>query len=202
MNTDYTTLKHKPGDILSYHFCGGTGYAFVNAYKWYIPRKETRYNKLQIVYLCTKLYGLNHPYGIYQSKGYQQEGWQDIPASSYYYDKPDQVEERGWPPGKEPAYTPVTKVFLPVYAQDITGTVNFTDSTVSRKTRFYDFKTNKFINDIRQVENKFYYFDKKKLINILDINKVGTKQQLEQRDSYLKRFKERKKAVLLSKLGA
>ena len=167
-----TDLLYKPGDFVGYRFCGGIGYAYLNAYKWYIPKTYKNVNDEivspdpQIVYLATKFYGLNSPYGMYQSYGYIENGWRD--EDQFYIDNPEYRKDY-WLEGKQPKYDQHTKYFLPVWQEDILFTVNFEEDSLSYPTKRWSHETQKWENTTASIHNKFKWFDKEKLTKALDV---------------------------------
>ena len=200
-----TDLLYKPGDFVGYRFCGGVGYAYLNAYKWYIPKTYKNHNDEivspdpKIVYLATKFYGLNSSYGMYQSYGFRENGWKN--QEEYYATHPEYRRDH-WPEGKQPNYEQHTKYFLPVWQDDICFVVDFDKDENEYPTQRYNCQTQKWENTIASVHNKFKWFDKEKLIKALDVKYstfTGDKQIAAQA---IEKFEKRKAQVLLRKLTA
>tara|TARA_R100000278_G_scaffold120714_1_gene103427 strand:- start:1031 stop:1639 length:609 start_codon:yes stop_codon:yes gene_type:complete len=200
-----TDLLYKPGDFVGYRFCGGVGYAYLNAYKWYIPKTYKNHNDEivspdpKIVYLATKFYGLNSSYGMYQSYGFRENGWKN--QEEYYATHPEYRRDH-WPEGKQPNYEQHTKYFLPVWQDDICFVVDFDKDENEYPTQRYNYQTQKWENTIASVHNKFKWFDKEKLIKALDVKYstfTGDKQIAAQA---IEKFEKRKAQVLLRKLTA
>ena len=200
-----TDLLYKPGDFVGYRFCGGIGYAYLNAYKWYIPKTYKNHNDEivspdpHIVYLATKFYGLNSSYGMYQSYGYIENGWRD--EDQFYIDNP-QYRRDHWLEGKQPKYDQHTKYFLPVYQQDILFPVNFEEDSLSYPTQRYNTQTQKWENTTASVHNKFKWFDKEKLEKALDVQHSKFTSDKQFAAQAIEKFEKRKAQVLLRKLTA
>jgi len=200
-----TDLLYKPGDFVGYRFCGGIGYAYLNAYKWYIPQSYENHNNEivlpdpKIVYLATKFYGLNSSYGMYQSYGYVENGWRD--QDEFYTDNPEYRRDY-WPEGKQPNFEQHTKYFLPVYQDDILFVVNFEGDSLSYPTKRYNYDTKKMENTTASIHNKFAWFDKEKLTKALDVKySTFTGDKLFAKNA-IEKFEKRKAQVLLRKLTA
>ena len=200
-----TDLLYKPGDFVGYRFCGGIGYAYLNAYKWYIPKTYKNVNDEivspdpQIVYLATKFYGLNSPYGMYQSYGYIENGWRD--EDQFYIDNPEYRKDH-WLEGKQPKYDQHTKYFLPVWQEDILFTVNFEEDSLSYPTKRWSHETQKWENTTASIHNKFKWFDKEKLTKALDVQYSKFASDKQTAAQAIEKFEKRKAQVLLRKLTA
>ena len=200
-----TDLLYKPGDFVGYRFCGGIGYAYLNAYKWYIPKTYKNVNDEivspdpQIVYLATKFYGLNSSYGMYQSYGYIENGWRD--EDQFYIDNPEYRRDH-WLEGKQPKYDQHTKYFLPVWQEDILFTVNFEEDSLSYPTKRWSHETQKWENTTASIHNKFKWFDKEKLTKALDVQYSKFASDKQTAAQAIEKFEKRKAQVLLRKLTA
>lgn len=197
------------GDFIAYNFCGGTGFAWINAYKWHIPKQyENRNGDLitpdpHVVYLCSKLYGSSSVAGPYVSRGYVQDGWQTENPNAYYATNPE-YRPKSWPKGMEPKYTQAAKYFLPVYQSDIHGVIDIEEPTYEHSGYSYghDKKTGQWQRTYRtkMQHHRFNYFDKTKLQEAMDVYQSNDPSLIEQSKKYMANFEKRKAQVLLRKL--
>ena len=165
--------KYNVGDWVEYNFCGGTSYAYINGYKWYVPRAyensngDMIYPEAHIIYLCSKLVGMSFgvPY------------WKTI-----------------WSPGRNSEGQYPVHQTLPVWQTDI---VNKFDWETPFLTRFYG--PNKEYNFTYR--NPFYMLDKTKYEQERDDLPAGYKRDTETYLQHqVERFEIRKKEVLERKL--
>ena len=203
--SESTDLLYKPGDFVGYYFCGGIGYAYINAYKWYIPKTYKKGDGTivspdpHVVYLTTKFYGLNSSYGMYQSYGFKQNGWRD--QDNHYKNYPEYRRDH-WPEGKQPNYEQHTKYFLPVWQNDVCFVVDFDKDENEYPVKRYNYDTQKMENSTATIPNKFKWFDKDKLVKALDVKySTFTGDKLFAKNA-IEKFEKRKAQVLLRKLTA
>jgi len=181
---------YEPGDWVQYRFCGGTSYARLNSYKWYVPRPwtsrdgVTRYPDPRIIYNATKIYGIRSGYPAVSST-YYQTGWK--PQIDHYVVNP-QDRLKHWPEGMQPSYERRTHTFLPVCQEDIIGKADFDSFTLPHPN-----------NPKWQIPNLIGWFDKEKLEKMC--NPVLTDDpNADKHNWFIERFEERKHEVLTRKL--
>jgi len=188
--------KYEVGDWVEYRFCGGTSYAYINAYKWYIPKAyenrngEMTYPEPHVVYLCSKLYGMSSGVPYFGTKMYHagtKELSEEEKQLDYHWAKSTYPEL--WAQNLRPYWLPYTNQTLPVYQVDIERKFNWEDKTIKYSDRSYHYR------------NPFYWLDKdkyeKERLNIPPHMKEEIEETLQH---YIKRFEERKSEVLKRKL--
>lgn len=189
-----TTRMYNEGDWIAYHFCGGTSLARINSWKWYIPRPwspyndpdTTKYPDPQIIYNCTKVYGLNQGWP-HVSKKWIRTGWE--PLSDYNLKNPQWIPD-DWPKGMQPKVEQVTHTFLPVSQLDIKGIADF-DSPLKLR---WDDKP-----DSWKVPNLLYWLDKDKLEKMSDPKHTNDPDKNKHKQA-IEKFEKRKAQVLARKL--
>jgi hypothetical protein len=190
------TIRHFDiGDWVSYRFCGGVGYAYINAYEWYVPRNTGR--SPQVVYLCAKLFGVNSSYGLYFRNYAHQIGWKD--QQDFYIRHPE-FRRKNWPEGKQPDYKYLTSRFMKVYTSDIFGKVSFDNQTLTEIRSHWNHNTQTYEEYETQQPNKFYYFDREKLEAEASVANSDIAWQKAFQQERCERFNTRKAEVLLRKL--
>ena len=196
-----------PGVLIAYSFCGGTGFAFINSYKWHIPQQYTDSNGTLhspdpfIVYLCSKLYGTTSTYGGHVSSGHVQAGWKDQNPDAFYSKNPE-YRPKSWPEGKEPTYKSISKYFLPVYQQDIQGVVDLDKETYEHSGYTFAHVNKQWQRVFRTQEkhHRFKYYDKNKLFKDMDVQQSNDAELIAFAEKQMKNFEKRKAQVLLRKL--
>lgn len=190
------TIRHFDiGDWISYRFCGGVGYAYINAYEWYVPRNTNR--SPQVVYLCAKLFGVNSSYGMYFRNYAHQTGWKD---QMDFYVKHPEARRENWPEGKQPDYTYMTSRFMKVYTSDIFGKVSFDNQTFTEIRSHWNHNTQTYEEYETQQHNKFYYLNQERLEAEASVANSGIAWQKAFQQDRCERFEARKAEVLLRKL--
>lgn len=196
-----------PGTFIAYNFCGGTGFAFVNSYKWHIPKQYTDNNGTLhspdpfIVYLCSKLYGTTAAWGAHVGSGHVRDGWEDQDPNHYYSRHPEH-RPKEWPEGKQPLYKYSPKYFLPVYQLDVNGVIDFDKDTYDHYGSTYQNINNQWKRVFRTKpkHHRFKYYDKNKLFKDMDVQQSNKPELIEYAKKQMDNFEKRKAQVLLRKL--
>lgn len=188
--------KYEVGDWVEYRFCGGTSYAHINGYKWYIPKPfekttgETVYPEPHVVYLCSKLYGMRSGVPYFAKKMYNA-GTKELSQEDldYQYHWAKTAYPELWAQGLKPFWLPYTHQTLPVWQTDIENKFSWEEKTIQYPDRSYQYR------------NPFYWLDKAKYEEERLEMPPHIKEKVEaELQHYIKRFEERKSEVLKRKL--